>query len=153
MFEFFKHKDGSPPSIVSQRDRYGTSGYAMYKGQALTVSSNRLIRCNTGDFVYAISNVSAASSVITASYQPEVFLVNENQVWRGAVGSALSASVIADAQLFSLGGKKVNLYTSAGTSIDGGTSGSVAFIYDLVTASTPSTSAVYVIFISPPYAT
>lgn len=150
MFEFAKWRYGGGGDLVVEQRLCGVSGYAMYPGQALTVSGNALVRADTGDFVYAISNTSAASSTVTASYVPQVFPVNEMQIWKCSPGSALTASTIADAQIFANGGKKFNLNSSGGTAIDGGTSGSVAFPYRLVTGSSPSTSSVYVIFVSPP---
>lgn len=150
MFEFFKWRYGGAGDPVIEQRLYGTSGYAMYPGQALTVSASALIRADTGDFVYGISNTSAASSTVTAVYVPQIFPVNENQIWKVSPGSALTASMITDCRTFSNGGKKLNLNSSAATAVDGGTSGSVAWVYDIVTGSSPSTSSVYVIFVSPP---
>jgi len=142
-FEFFKYMHGGEGDLFVEKRLAGISGYAMYVGQALKISGGGLIYAQTGDIVYAISKVSAASSTVTASYYPEVNPVNTNQIWKASIGTAVTAatSVI-------LGYKfNFNDATAIGTAIDGNNSaGTSMWLYNITTGSSPSTSAAYVIF-------
>jgi len=142
--EFSRFKDGGQGDLISEQRLNAVSGYAMYVGQALKVSGGALIYAQSSDIVYAISNVSAASSVVTASYKPEVFPVNDNQVWKASIGSAITAAFVP--------GSYAGFATSVelGTSIAGDVvNNSAMYVFNIATASTPSTSAAYVIFPNP----
>jgi len=116
----------------------------MYKGAALKISAGALCELDTAACVsvYAISNVSAASSVITAAYVPEVFPVNSNQIWKVPLSTAITADC-------TYAGVKVNFgsaTTPIGTAIAGDAEASVAWAWAVVTASDPITSAIYIVF-------
>jgi len=141
MFEFFRYKDGGQGDLISEKRLSAVSGYPMYVGMALKVSGGALIYAQTSDKVYAISNVSAASSVVTAAYKPEVFPVNSNQIWKTGFSSAVTAAFLAGAYAAVAGA------TALGTSIDGNVvNNSAMYVFDVATGSTPTTSAAYVIF-------
>ncbi|MDD5064936.1 MAG: hypothetical protein PHQ35_09315 [Phycisphaerae bacterium] len=138
-FEFSKFIKGNADSLYSiKKDLPALSGYALYNGQALKVTGGALCYADSADTVYAISNVSAASSVVTASYYPEYFPVNDNQVWKSTLGSAITALTVA--------GSKMNIATSTtGTGVAGDTPATGLLVYKVATAESP-TSAIYVIF-------
>jgi hypothetical protein len=139
MFEFLKFKKAGIDSLYSEKNLPALSGYALYVGQALKVTGGALCYADSADTVYAISNVSAASSVVTASYYPDVFPVNDNQIWRASIATAATAATLA--------GTKINLSTaSVGTAVNAAAAGTGLLLYGISTASTPSTSAAYVIF-------
>lgn len=139
-FEFSRFINGGTERLVSETRLSALSGYAIYKGEALTITGGCLGYAASAQKVYAISNVSVASSVVTAGYHPEVFPVNENQVWKGTVGTAVTAAFVA--------GKRTNLSSGLrGTAVacaNAGT-GSAMYVVEVVT-SDPLTSAVYVAF-------
>jgi len=138
-FEFYKYKTGAGGEVYTEQKFCAYSGYPMYKGAALKLTGGTLQYAQTAETVYAISNVSAASSVVTASYCPEVIPVNDRQIWKASIGSAMVTGI--------LGGTKINLDSAGyGTSVNGSTSGTSLLLYDVATGSTPSTSAAYVIF-------
>ena len=138
-FEFYKYKDGVGGELYTEQRLCAYSGYPIYKGAALKITGGTLQYAQSAETVYAISNVSAASSVVTASYCPEVIPVNDRQIWKASVTSALVTGI--------LGGTKINLDSADyGTGINGSTSGTALLLYDVATGSTPSTSAAYVIF-------
>lgn len=141
MFEFYRYKDGGQGDLISEKRLAAVSGYAMYKGAALKVSGGALVYAQTADTIYAISNVSAASSVVTASYYPEVYPVNSNQVWKASHTSAATAAFVAGAKGNIAGANDL------GTSVIANVAAGTAFyLFNVATASTPSTSAAYVIF-------
>lgn len=145
MLEFYKFKQGDGDMLFSEKRLAALSGYALYKGQALKITAGALCGLDTAACVsvYAISNVSAASSVVTAAYIPEVFPVNSNQVWKAPTSTALTAAAI-------YAGAKVNFgsaTTPIGTAIAGDAgAASVAWVYNAATASDPTTSAIYICF-------
>jgi hypothetical protein len=139
-FEFYKYKDGVGGELYTEQRLCAYSGYPIYKGAALKITGGTLQYAQTAETVYAISNVSAASSVVTASYCPEVIPVNDRQIWKASIGSAVTAATYK--------GGKINIDEAAelGTAVNAAAAGTSLLIYDLATGSTPSTSAVYVIF-------
>lgn len=142
-FEFYRYKQGGDNFLFPEINYPAISGYALYPGQALTLSGGGLIYAQTGDIVHAISNVSAASSVVTAAYVPEVFSVNVNQIWKASIGTAVTAATST------LRGVKINMNgaTALGTAVDGNNAaGTAMWVYDVTTGSNPTTSSVYVIF-------
>jgi hypothetical protein len=151
MFEFYKYKDAADNELFREERLYALSGYALYVGQALKITAGALAYAQTGDRVYAICNVSAASSVVTAAYKPQVFPINNRQIWKSSIGTAVTAATSTIlAQYGSLNGA-----TALGTAIDGNlfvaatvhaTAPAAFMLYDVVTGSSPSTSAAYVIF-------
>ena len=139
MFEFAKYKKGDGNSLYSETRLLALSGYALYVGQALKVTGGVLCFADSADTVYAISNVSAASSVVTAAYYPQVFPVNDNQVWKTTPSTAITADTVI--------GTKVNIGTaSVGTSVNGAVAiGTGLLVYKVASGESP-TSAIYVIF-------
>lgn len=140
MFEFAKFIKGDGNSLTTEKRLPATSGYALYVGQALQATGGVLIFADSADVVYAICQVSAASSVVTASYYPTVVPVNDNQVWKTTPSTAITA--------VTLEGSKVNIGTaSVGTSVNGAAAGTGAWVYKVATADSP-TSSIYVVFAS-----
>jgi len=138
-FEFHKYKTGAGGELYAEKRLCAYSGYAMYKGAALKITGGTLQYAQTAETVYAISNCSAASSVVTASYCPEVYPVTDEQIWKASIGSAITAATLA--------GSKINLDSAGdGTAVNGAAAGTSLLLYGIATGSTPSTSAVYVIF-------
>ena len=138
MIEFAKFAQGEGNSLYSEKRLPALSGYALYNGQALKVTGGALCFADSADTVYAISNVSAASSVVTAAYYPTVTPVNDNQVWKASISTAITAATVA--------GSKVNLGTaSVGTGVNGAAAGTGLLVYKTATADSP-TSSIYVIF-------
>lgn len=138
MFEFSYFKQAGGDSLYQEKRLPALSGYALYVGQALKTTGGALCYADTADTVYAISNVSAASSTVTASYYPDVYPVNGNQVWKAAISTAATAATLA--------GSKVNIGSaSVGTAVNAAAAGTGLYVDKIVTASTP-TSAIYVIF-------
>jgi hypothetical protein len=142
-FEFARFRKVGTDSLEQEERLYALSGYALYVGQALKVTAGVLAPASTvGDRVYAISNVSAASSVVTAAYKPKVFPVNDNQIWKAPFSTAVTAAVLPNTM--------VNLGSASnGTGIRGDAVGTGALLFDLVTATTP-TSAAFVVFVPEP---
>jgi hypothetical protein len=142
-FEFSRFRKVGTDSLEQEQRLYALSGYALYVGQALKVTAGALAPASTvGDRVYAISNVSAASSVVTAAYMPKVFPVNDNQIWKAPFSTAVTAAILANATV-DLGS------ASNGTGIRGDAVGTGAYLYDLITATTP-TSAAFIVFVPVP---
>lgn len=140
-FTFARFRKSGEDSLEAEQRLYALSGYALYVGQALIISGGKLCPfAAVGDRIYAISNVSAASSVITADYIPEVYPVNDNQIWKTPFTVTATAA--------DLPGAFVDV-ASAGTGISGGAAGTGAYYYDVATAASP-TSAAYVIFVPEP---
>ncbi|MFA5307704.1 MAG: hypothetical protein WC365_09705 [Candidatus Babeliales bacterium] len=139
MFEFAKFVQGDGNSLTTEKRLAALSGYALYNGQALKVTGGALCYADSADTVYAISQVSAASSVVTAAYYPTVIPANDNQVWKTTPSTAITAATLA--------GTKVNIGTaSVGTSVNGAVAaGTCAWVYKVATADSP-TSSIYVIF-------
>lgn len=139
-FTFVGFVNGGTDALVSEKRLCAVSGYAIHDGQALMISGGALIYADGANKVYAISKCSAASSVVTAAYKPEVFPVNRNQIWKGTIGSTITAAFLA--------GARTNLASSTtGTGLAGDeAAGSGMYIYNVVTASDPTTSAGYVVF-------
>jgi hypothetical protein len=142
-FTFARFRKVGVDSLEQEERLLALSGYAMYVGQALKITAGRLVAASSvGDRVYAISNVSAASSVVTANYKPKVFPVNDNQVWQAPFSTAITAATLP--------GDYVDLGSASnGTGIRGDASGTGAYLYDLITATTP-TSAAFVVFVPVP---
>jgi len=138
MFEFAKFIKSDGNSLYGVKDLPALSGYALYNGQALKVTGGALCFADSADTVYAISNTSAASSVVTASYYPEYFPVNDDQVWKASISTAVTAATVA--------GSKINLGTaSVGTGVNGAAAGTGLLVHKVATADSP-TSSIYVIF-------
>jgi hypothetical protein len=138
MFEFAKFKKGEGNSLYQETLLPALSGYALYDGQALKVTGGALCYADSADTVYAVSHVSAASSVVTASYYPTVTPVNDNQIWKTSISTAVTAATVA--------GSKINLSTaSVGTGVNGAAAGTGLLVYKVATADSP-TSSIYVIF-------
>ena len=138
MIEFAKFAQGEGNSLYSEKRLPALSGYALYNGQALKVTGGALCFADSADTVYAISNVSAASSVVTAAYYPTVTPVNDNQVWKSSISTAITAATVA--------GSKINLSTaSVGTGVNGAAVGTGLLVYKTATADSPA-SSIYVIF-------
>ena len=138
MFEFYKFVKGDGNSLTTEERLPATSGYVLYKGQALVVTGGALFAATVGDIVYAISNVSAASSVVTAAYYPEVFPVNENQVWKAPLSTAATAAFLP--------GKQADIGSVvSGTAVRGDFIGTGMYVYDYLSGDSP-VSAAYVIF-------
>ncbi len=139
MFTFAKFVKAGEDSLYSEKRLPALSGYALYVGQALKITGGALCYADTADTVYAISNVSAASSTVTAAYYPDVFPVNDNQVWKASISTAITAATLA--------GSKINISSASfGTGVNGAAAGTGMFVHSIATASDPSTSAAYVIF-------
>jgi hypothetical protein len=137
-FEFAKFIKGEGNSVYTEKRLPALSGYALYDNQALKVTGGALCFADSADTVYAISKVSAASSVVTASYYPTVIPVNDNQVWKATIGSAVTAATVA--------GSKLNIATSTtGTGVAADTAATGLLVYKVATADSP-TSSIYVIF-------
>jgi hypothetical protein len=132
-FEFAGFTNGGgTENLASEKRLSALSGYAMYNGQALTITGGCLCYAQSAQKVYAISNISAASSVVTAGYHPEVFPVNNKQIWKTGLGSAITAAFLP--------GTRTNFATSVelGTSVAGDeATGSAMYVYAVVTASDP----------------
>jgi len=138
MFTFEKFKKGADGSLYQEKFLPALSGYALYVGQALKVTGGALCFADSADTVYAVSNVSAASSVVTASYVPEVYPVNDNQIWKAAIATAATAATLE--------GSKINIGSaSVGTAVNAAAAGTGLLVYDIQTAASP-TSCVYVVF-------
>jgi hypothetical protein len=138
MFEFAKFVQGDGNSLTTEKRLAALSGYALYNGQALKVTGGALCYADTADTVYAISQVSAASSVVTAAYYPTVVPVNDNQVWKASISTAITAATLP--------ATKVNISSaSVGTAICGASAATCALVYKVATADSP-TSSIYVIF-------
>ena len=139
MFEFFKFIKGEGNSLYTEKRLPALSGYALYVGQALKATGGALCFADSADVVHSISQVSAASSTVTASYYPTVIPANDNQVWKTTPSTAITADTVA--------GVKVNIGTaSVGTSVNGAVSdGTCAWVYRIATADSP-TSSIYVVF-------
>ena len=138
MFEFAKFVQGDGNSLTTEKRLPALSGYALYNNGALKVSGGALCQAMTADTVYAISNVSAASSVVTAAYYPTVTPVNDNQVWKAAISTAITAATVA--------GSKANIGSACnGTAVNGAIAGTGLLVYKTATADSP-TSSIYVIF-------
>jgi hypothetical protein len=139
MFEFAKFVQGDGNSLTTDKRLPALSGYALYVGQALKTTGGALCYADTADTVYAVCQVSAASSVVTASYYPTVIPVNDNQVWKTTPSTAITADTVA--------GAKVNIGTaSVGTSVNGAVAvGTGLLVHKVATADSP-TSSIYVIF-------
>jgi hypothetical protein len=138
MFEFLKFAQGDGNSLTTEKRLPATSGYALYRGQALVATGGALFAAAVGDIVYAISNVSAASSVVTAGYIPDVFPVNESQVWKAPLSTAVTAAFLA--------GKLADIGSTVnGTAVRGDFVGTGMLVYSVSTADSP-TSSVGVIF-------
>jgi len=135
MFTFYKYKQGGPNDLFAEERIAALSGYALYKGQALKTSAGALCAATTGDKVYAISNTSAASSVATAAYVPNVFPVNSKQVWKADMSTAATAATIK--------GAYVGISSANSTAIAGDTAGTAVYVYDIITA---VASSIYVVF-------
>jgi hypothetical protein len=150
-FTFVRFKDGGVDQLEREERISAAAGYSLYFGQALKISGGTLIYAQTGDQVYAICGVSAASSVVTAAYKPVVFPVNNRQIWKAEIGTAVTAAVTAI-----IGKYGILDSAGVGTAIDGndfvslGTAATARpggfYVFDITTASTPKTSAAYVIF-------
>ncbi len=138
MFEFYKFVQGDGNMLYSEKRLPALSGYPLYKGQALKNTGGALVWADSADTVYAISNTSATSSVVTAAYYPDVYPVNNNQVWRASISTAVTAATV--------NGSKINIGTaSVGTAVNGAAAGTGLLCYSVATADSP-TSAAYVIF-------
>ena len=143
-FVFARFRKVGTDSLEQEQRLYALSGYALYVGQALKVTAGRLAPlAATGDRVYAISNVSAASSVVTASYLPKVIPVNDNQVWQAPFTTAITAAVYP--------GLFVDI-ASQTTGIKGDYLGTGAYLFDITTGTTfpGGTSAAFVVFVPEP---
>jgi hypothetical protein len=137
-FEFAKFVQGDGNSLYTEKRLPALSGYALYDGQALKVTGGALCFADSADSVYAMSKVSAASSTVTAAYYPTVIPVNDNQVWKATISTAVTAATVA--------GSKINLGTaSVGTGVNGAAAGTGLLVYKVATADSP-TSSIYVIF-------
>ena len=139
MFEFAKFIQGEGNSITTEKRLAALSGYALYVGQALKATGGALCYADSADTVVAMSQVSAASSTVTAAYYPTVIPVNDNQVWKTTPSTAITAATVA--------GTKVNIGTaSVGTSVNGAVAaGTCAWVYAVATADSPI-SSIYVVF-------
>lgn len=137
-FEFAKFIKGEGNSVYTEKRLPALSGYALYDGQALKVTGGALCFADSADTVIAISKVSAASSTVTASYYPTVIPVNDNQVWKATISTAVTAATVA--------GSKINIGTaSVGTGVNGAAAGTGLLVHSVATADSP-TSSIYVIF-------
>lgn len=150
-FEFYRYKDGGTDELYAEQNLKAISGYALYVGQALKISAGGLVYAETGDQVYAICGCSAASSVVTANYKPVVFPTNSKQIWKASIGTAVTAATSTILAQYGI----LNIATAFGTAIDGSnlvakgvhaTAPAAFYLFDVVTGSSPSTSACYVIF-------
>lgn len=139
MFEFAKFVQGDGNSLTTEKRLPALSGYALYVGQALKTTGGALCYADSADVVTHMSQVSAASSVVTAAYYPTVVPVNDNQVWKTTPSTAITAATVA--------GAKVNIGTaSVGTSVNGAVAaGTGALVHKIATGDSP-TSSIYVIF-------
>lgn len=139
MFEFAKFVKGEGNSLTTEKRLPALSGYVLYVGQALKATGGALCYADSADVVYAVCQVSAASSVATAAYYPTVIPVNDNQVWKTTPSTAITAATVA--------GAKVNIGTaSVGTSVNGAVAvGTGLLVYSIATGDSP-TSSIYVIF-------
>ena len=145
MFEFAGYRNGGSDKLTVEERFYAVTGFALYLGQLLKLSAGRLCACTgAGDLVYAISDASAASSVVTASYIPRVFPVNKSQIWKTSCTTALTAAACVY-------GTGLGLSTAIATGVMGDKLSSATFVFDFTTGGTPVSggqpaSAVYVVF-------
>jgi hypothetical protein len=145
MFEFAGYRNGATDMLTPEERYYAVTGFALYVGQLLKISGGRLCACTgAGDLAYAISDVSAASSVVTASYIPKVFPVNKSQIWKTSCTTALTAGACVY-------GTGLGISTAIATGVMGDKLSSATFLFDFTTGGTPVSggqpaSAVYVVF-------
>jgi hypothetical protein len=132
MLEFAGYRNGGTDQLTVEQRYPGLSGYAIYLGQALKLSGGYLCGAEvTADLIYAISDISAASSVVTASYYPRVFPVNSNQIWKSSAISAMTAAV-------AVLGTGIGLSTACATGFCGDTLGTAAVVFQIATGGTPA---------------
>jgi len=145
MFRFAGYVNGGDAQLTVEQRFSALSGYAIYEGAALKLSAGSLcLAATTADLIYAISDYSGASSVVTAALIPRVFPVNKNQIWTCSCAVELTAACV-------INGTGVGLDSACATSIDGQVLGTAALMYNFVTGGTPASggvpgSAVWVIF-------
>jgi len=135
MFKFHKYVDSQKDSLYIEKRLTAKASGFFYQGMALTLNGGELVYAQTANTVYAISNVSVVSGDVSASYKPEVYPVNANQVWKGSVNVTNGTAVTA---AFLLGGKtQIDAASCFGTAVNGaigGTNGSTIYVYDFDSA-------------------
>jgi len=145
MFRFAGYVNGGTDQLTVEQRFSALSGYAIYEGAALKLSAGCLcLAATTADLIYAISNYTGASSVVTAALKPRVFPVNKNQVWACSCAVEMAAGIV-------INGTGVALDSACATGVDGAVLSTAALMYWFVTGGTPASggvpgSAAWVVF-------